>query len=40
MIQVLNILSAKDDIIRPLCITLPQMSEYIKYVDNGGKIHL
>ena len=28
----------KDDyIIRPLCIILPQMSEYIKYFDNGGK---
>ena len=27
-----------DDIIRPLCIILPQMSGYIKYFDNGGKI--
>ena len=26
-----------DDIIRPLCIILPQMSGYIKYFDNGGK---
>ena len=26
-----------DDVIRPLCIILPQMSEYIKYSDNGGK---
>ena len=26
-----------DDIIRPLCIILPQMSEYIKYLDHGGK---
>ena len=25
-----------DDIIRPLCIILPQMSGYIKYFDNGG----
>ena len=25
-----------DDVIRPLCIILPQMSEYIKYFDNGG----
>ena len=27
-----------DDINRPLCIILPQMSGYIKYFDNGGKI--
>ena len=26
-----------DDVIRPLCIILPQMSEYIKYFDNDGK---
>ena len=26
-----------DDVIRPLCIILPQMSRYIKYSDNGGK---
>ena len=26
-----------DDIIRPLCIILPQMSGYIKYFNNGGK---
>ena len=26
-----------DAIIRPLCIVLPQMSGYIKYVYNGGK---
>ena len=26
-----------DNIIRPLCIILPQMSGYIKYFDNGGK---
>ena len=26
-----------DVVIRPLCIILPQMSEYIKYFDNGGK---
>ena len=24
-------------IVKPLCITLPQMSEYIKYFENGGK---
>ena len=24
-----------DDVIRPLCIILPQMSGYIKYFDNG-----
>ena len=26
-----------DNIIRPLCIILPQMSGYIKYCENGGK---
>ena len=26
-----------DDVIRRLCIILPQMSTYIKYFDNGGK---
>ena len=26
-----------DNIVRPLCIILPQMSGYIKYFDNGGK---
>ena len=26
-----------DDVIRPLCIILPQMSGYIKYFDNSGK---
>ena len=26
-----------DNVIRPLCIVLPQMSGYIKYFDNGGK---
>ena len=27
----------KDEIIKPLCIILPQMSGYIKYFKNGGK---
>ena len=27
----------KDDIMRPLCIILVQMSGYIKYFQNGGK---
>ena len=27
-----------DDIIKPLCIFLPQMSGYVKYFDNEGKI--
>ena len=27
----------KDDIVRPLCIILAQMSGYIKYFQNGGK---
>ena len=26
-----------DDVIRPLCVILPQMSGYIKYFQNGGK---
>ena len=26
-----------DNIIRPLCIILPQMNGYIKYFENGGK---
>ena len=26
-----------DDVIRPLCVILPQMSGYIKYFENGGK---
>ena len=29
--------SRDDDIIRPLCIILSQMSGFIKYFDNGGK---
>ena len=27
----------QDGIVRPLCIILPQMSGYIKYIENGGK---
>ena len=27
----------KDEIIRPLCIILPQMNGYIKYFENGSK---
>ena len=27
-----------DDTIRPLCIVLPQVSGYINYFGNGGKI--
>ena len=27
-----------NDVIQPLCVILPQMSGYIKYFDNGGKI--
>ena len=26
-----------DDVIRPLCIVLPEVSGCIKYFDNGGK---
>ena len=31
------VVNKKDDVIRPLCIILPQMSGYIKYFDNDGK---
>ena len=27
----------EDDIVKPLCIILPQMTEYIRYFENGGK---
>ena len=27
----------EDDIVKPLCIILPQMIGYIKYFENGGK---
>ena len=27
----------EDEIIKPLCIILPQMNGYIKYFQNGGK---
>ena len=27
----------KNDVIQPLCVILPQMNGYIKYIDNGGK---
>ena len=27
----------EDEIIKPLCIILPQMNGYIKYFENGGK---
>ena len=27
----------KGEIVKPLCIILPKMSEYIKYFENGGK---
>ena len=27
----------EDEIVKPLCIILPQMSEGIKYFKNGGK---
>ena len=27
----------KDEIVKPLCIILPQMSGHIKYFENGGK---
>ena len=27
----------EDEIVKPLCIILPQMKGYIKYFNNGGK---
>ena len=30
----------EDEIVKPLCIILPQMSGYIKYFENGGKKHV
>ena len=30
----------EDEIVKPLCIILPQMSGYIKYFENGSKICL
>ena len=27
----------EDEIVRPLCVRLPQMNDYIKYFENGGK---
>ena len=27
----------EDEIVKPLCIILPQMSRYIKYFEKGGK---
>ena len=27
----------KSDVVKPLCIILPQMDGYIKYFENGGK---
>ena len=27
----------ENEIVKPLCIILPQMNGYIKYFDNGGK---
>ena len=27
-----------NDVIQPLCVILPQMSGYIKYFNDGGKI--
>ena len=29
-----------DEIVKPLCIILPQMNGYIKYFENGGKTFL
>ena len=30
-------LNLNNDVIKPLCVILPQMSGYIKYFNNGGK---
>ena len=28
------------EIVEPLCIVLPQMTDYVKYFENGGKTFL
>ena len=28
---------SNNDVVKPLCVILPQMNGYIKYFDNGGK---
>ena len=30
----------EDEIVKSLCIILPQMSGYVKYFENGGKKHV
>ena len=30
----------EDEIVKPLCIILPQMNGYIKYFENGRKKHV
>ena len=30
----------KGEIVKPLCIILPQMTGYIKYFEKGGKKHV
>ena len=30
----------KDEIVKPLCIVLPQMDGYVKYFENGSKKHV
>ena len=39
MIQHINIFVKylNNDVIKPLCVILPQMNGYIKYFDDGGK---
>ena len=32
--------SSSEQIIKPLCVILPQMNGYIKYFDDGGKNYL
>ena len=39
MIKYINIFcgNLNNDVIKPLCVILPQMNGYIKYFDDGGK---
>ena len=30
----------ESEIVKPLCIILPQMNAYIKFFENGGKKHI
>ena len=37
ILMIIFLLYLNNDVIKPLCVILPQMDGYIKYFDNGGK---